>query len=244
MEMTGIFKNIRFLCAASVAGPSHVKKGIVNQDSFLCVKKRKYILLVVSDGMGSKPFAELGSKKACEAVAAEIKSFVKNKKNPLSISELFSNIIARWKKLILPHEAKECSATCLFVFATKHKIMAARLGDGMICLLGKAERKSLLLSDKKEGDFSNATQSLSDSAASAEFEYCFLDRSEFKGLVLSTDGISADLENGNELPFAADIFSELRKMFFWKRCGFIKNMMENWSVPHHTDDKTLIVAGL
>lgn len=242
--MTGILKNKKFVCGASVAGPSHIKNGIVNQDSFLCVKKRKFVLLVVSDGMGSKPYADLGAKRACDAVKSEIFRFVENKKNPLSISELFSNIVATWKELLLPHEAKECSATCLFVFATKRKILAARLGDGMICLLGNDETKSVLLSDKKDGDFSNATQSLSDSAASTEFKYAFFDRSEFQGIVLSTDGISSDMENGKELLFAGDIFSELKKMLFWKRSKFIKNMMENWSVPRHTDDKTLIVAGL
>jgi hypothetical protein len=52
------------------------------------------------------------------------------------------------------------------------------------------------------------------------------------------------MESGKELPFASDIFAELKKMFFWRRNSFIKNMMKNWSVPHHTDDKTLIVAGL
>lgn len=236
--------NKKFVCGASVTGPAHIKNGIVNQDSFCITKNKKYALFVVSDGMGSKPFADIGSKKACEAVCAEIKKFVQNKNNPLSVSELFSNIVATWKEMIAPKEAKECSATCLFVFATKHKILVARLGDGMICLLGKDSAKSELISDKKDGDFSNATQSLSDSSASTEFKYAFFDRSKFKGVVLSSDGISSDLENGNELAFAADIFAELKKMHFWKRSKFIKNMMENWSVPHHTDDKTLIVAGL
>ena len=242
--MIGIFKNKKFVYGISVTGPSHIKNGIVNQDSFLCVKKRKFLLLVVSDGMGSKPYADLGSKKACEAVVVEVNRFAENKKNPLSISEFFSNIVATWEKLLLPHEAKECSATCLFLFATKRKILAARLGDGMICLLGNDENKSILLSDKKAGDFSNATQSLSDSSSPTEFNYAFFDRSEFKGVVLSTDGISSDMENGKELSFANDIFFELRNILFWKRCGFIKNMLENWPVPHHTDDKTLIVAGL
>ena len=57
-------KKDRFLCGASVTGPGHIAKDIVNQDSFLCINKRNYMLFVVSDGMGSKPFADLGSKKA------------------------------------------------------------------------------------------------------------------------------------------------------------------------------------
>lgn len=239
-----IFNRRNFICGASVTGPSHIKNGIVNQDSFLCIKKRKYTLLVVSDGMGSKPYADIGSKKACEAVCSEIKAFIKNKKDSLSVMELFSKIVGTWKKFVLPHEAKDCSATCLFVFATKHKILVARLGDGMICLLGKDDANNVVLSDSKDGNFSNATQSLSDFQASTEFKYAFYDRSLFKGIVLSTDGISSDMENGKELSFASDIFSELRKMPSRKRNAFIQSMMENWPVPHHTDDKTLIVAGV
>jgi hypothetical protein len=52
------------------------------------------------------------------------------------------------------------------------------------------------------------------------------------------------MNSGKELPFAEDIFCELKKMFFWKRNAFLRNMMEKWPVPHHTDDKTIVVAGL
>lgn len=241
--MISLFRK-RFVCGASVIGPAHISKGIVNQDSFLCVKKRKYMLLVVSDGMGSKKYADVGSKQACEAVKNEIIFFIKNKKESCSTLQFFHNIVETWKKIISPYEAKECSATCLFVFITKHKIFAARLGDGMICLLGKNSSESIILADSKDDNFSNATLSLSDSAAAEEFSYGFYDRYLFQGIVLSSDGISSDMDNGKELPFAEDLFCELKKMCFWKRNNFIKNMMEKWPVPHHTDDKTLVVAGL
>ena len=241
--MNCLFKYRPFVCRASVAGHSHIKKGIANQDSFLCVRKRKYLLIVVSDGMGSKPYADVGSKKACKAVKTEIARFVKNKNNPLSVSQLFANIVETWKKLLQQRDAHDCSATCLFVFATKSKIMTARLGDGMICLLGKSGAESIALTDSKDETFSNVTQSLSDVIAADEFKYDFYDKSLFKGIVLSTDGISSDLESGMELPFAEDIFCNLKRMHFWRRNAFIRNMMRNWSVPHHTDDKTLIVAG-
>ena len=233
-----------FSCGASMTGPMHIKNGTVNQDAFLIVKKQKYMLFVVSDGMGSKKFADVGSKNACRAVQLEIENFVKNRNAPFPVTQLFTNIIDRWKQLLLPYEARDCSATCLFVFATKSKILAARLGDGMICLLGKDATDSTVLADDKGDAFSNTTLSLSDPAAAAEFKYALYDRAAFKGTVLSTDGISADMENGKELAFAEAIHDELAKMHFWRRNAFIRNMMRDWPVPHHTDDKTLIVAGL
>ena len=233
-----------FACGSSVIGPSHLLHGIVNQDAFLFKKRRKYSLFVVSDGMGSKPFSDIGSKMACESVSREIERFVKNLHERVSVSRLFENIVETWKKSVLPHEAKECSATCLFVLVTKNKILVARLGDGMVCLLGNEASQSIALTDDKDGSFSNATCSLSDSLAVQEFRYAVYDRSLYKGVVLSTDGISADMNSGKEIPFAEDIFCELKKMFFWKRNFFLRNVMNHWPVPHHTDDKTLVVAGV
>lgn len=239
-----IFFRKKFVCGASVVGPAHVAKGIANQDSFLCVKKRKYSLFIVSDGMGSKPFSDIGSRMACLAVRREMEQFVKNKDKSLPITRLFENVVESWKKLLYPRDAADCSATCLFVFVTKCKIMVARLGDGMVCLLGKDGAHNVVLTDDKKDSFSNATYSLSDLSAVREFKYGFYDRDLFKGIVFFTDGISADMEPGKELLFAEDVFCEVRKKFFWRRNSFVRSMMKNWPVPHHTDDKTLVIAGL
>ncbi len=239
-----IFFRKNFVCGASVIGPAHIGKGIANQDSFLCVKKRKYSLFIVSDGMGSKPFSDDGSKMACLAVRKEMELFIKNKDKSLPITVLLENIIETWKRLVHPRAAADCSATCLFVFVTKRKILVARLGDGVVCLLGHDKEQSIVFADDKKDSFSNTTYSLSDKSAEREFKYGFFDRALFKGVVLCTDGISADMKLGKELPFAEDVFYEVRKKFFWKRNSFIRNMMKNWPVPHHTDDKTLVIAGL
>lgn len=239
-----IFFGKKFVCGASVVGPAHIAKGIPNQDSFLCVKTRKYSLFVVSDGLGSKTFSDVGSRMACLAVRGEMEQFVKNKDKSLPITRLFENIVESWKEFLRPREDTDCSATCLFVFATKRKIFVARLGDGMVWLLGKDGAQSVVLTDDKKDSFSNTTCSLSDLSAVSEFKYGFYDRSLFKGVVLCTDGISADMESGKELPFAEDVFCEVRKKFFWRRNFFIRNMIKNWPVPHHTDDKTLVIAGL
>ncbi len=240
----GLFHDSRFVSGASVIGPTHVKKNIPNQDSFLVKRGRKYTLMVVSDGMGSKPFADVGSSAACRAVLKGVQSMVAGKDGATSLDALLANILASWKQMVKPYEPADCSATCLFVFTTKRKILTARLGDGMICLLGKTAEKDAVSSDNKDDTFSNATQSLSDSRAASEFEVKVYDRADFCGVVMSSDGISSDMKNGAEIPFARDLYKEIEKKFFWNRCRFLQNMMEKWPVPHHTDDKTIIVAGL
>lgn len=238
------FHDSRFASGASVIGPAHIKRNIPNQDSFLVKRSRKYTLLVVSDGMGSKPFADVGSAAACRAVLKGVQGMVAGKEGVTSLDALLANIIACWKEMVQPYDPAECSATCLFVFATKRKILTARLGDGMVCLLGKSTVKDALSSDVKDDTFSNATQALSDSRAASEFEVKVYDRADFCGVVMSSDGISSDMKSGAEIPFARDLYKEIEKKFFWNRRGFLRNMMEKWPVPHHTDDKTIIVAGL
>ncbi|MBO4699107.1 protein phosphatase 2C domain-containing protein [bacterium] len=237
-----IFRKSRFVCGASVTGPSHRLRNIPNQDSFL-IMTEKYRLLAVSDGMGTKPFADIGSRAACMAAAFETERFMQGRKN-IPLEQFLSNIVRTWKLFVHPHDPKECSATCLFLLATKHRIFTARLGDGMICLLGVKPEESVLLSDPKDSEFSNVTFSLSDRAAVQDFSCSVYERSNFKGAVLTTDGISSDLQAGMEVPFAEDLFSEVKKLHLKKREPFLRNLMTNWPVPHHTDDKTIIVAGL
>ena len=239
-----LFHDSRFVSGASVIGPAHIKRNLPNQDSFLVKRGRKYTLMVVSDGMGSKPFADVGSSAACRAVLKGVQNIVAGKDGATSLDALLANILAGWKEMVKPHEPAECSATCLFVFATNRKILTARLGDGMVCLLGKSAEKDSFSGDDEDDTFSNATQSLSDSRAASEFVVKIYDRADFCGVVMSSDGISSDMKSGQEIPFARDLFKEIEKKFFWNRRKFLQKMMEQWPVPHHTDDKTIIVAGL
>ena len=52
----------------SKIGPGHIRTNLPNQDSFFVKNFGSYSLLVISDGMGSKKHAELGSKATCISV--------------------------------------------------------------------------------------------------------------------------------------------------------------------------------
>lgn len=245
----GMKKN-GFICGASVAGPAHTVRNIPNQDSFAWMKRKKFSVFVVSDGLGSKRLSHLGSQKVCDAVLSQVQqlardrhlsnTFFSEKHYHIIVNSFLQGIIQKWEALLLPNKPKECSATCLFVVVTPKKIFTARIGDGMICLLGK--KKEIVLSDKNENVFSNMTSCLSDSMAIQKFQYNFFDRKDFFCAVLSTDGISSDLEQNQELPFSKDLLHELQQLVPCKRNEYLLNMMKNWPVPHHTDDKTLILA--
>lgn len=223
----------------SIIGPGHIHNNLPNQDSFLIIKKWKYTLLVVSDGMGSKKYADVGSQKACISVFKAINAYVKQKQKVMPISLLFKNIINIWENSLLPYLAKECSATCLFAFITDKKILLARLGDGMICVIGKNSEDDLILTDLKENDFVNSSEALSDTLADREFVYKVLDTERVGSIVITTDGISSDLKEGTHLEFSKNLITELCSLKNCEREQFLKNMLRNWPVQHHTDDKTI-----
>ncbi|MBX3360406.1 MAG: VWA domain-containing protein [Phycisphaeraceae bacterium] len=53
---------------ASIAGPRHVREGRANQDTWASCRLPQGVVLVVSDGVGSCRYAEIGSRAACRAV--------------------------------------------------------------------------------------------------------------------------------------------------------------------------------
>ncbi|MGK0290454.1 MAG: hypothetical protein ACI86H_001913, partial [bacterium] len=63
---------------ASVAGPSHLKLGIVNQDAWISRHYSWGDVVVVSDGLGSRQQSDLGAKAACLSVLEAAKVYQKH----------------------------------------------------------------------------------------------------------------------------------------------------------------------
>lgn len=67
--------NIKQVWGVSVRGTAHEACGLPNQDSFLIRKTQNGVAAVVADGLGSKPYADAGSRQACRAAIRAIKTF-------------------------------------------------------------------------------------------------------------------------------------------------------------------------
>ena len=234
----------------SERGLLHIKNQIENQDAFYISRNKDYVLALVSDGLGSKKYSDLGSKMAGLAVNNSIRKIIKEKgslEQEKFGALLLSNIAEEWKQLVKPKAPEDCSATCLFVIITAGNIYAFRLGDGMLFFKPADAREAmegLLLQDDKSGEFSNATVSLSNENMLFSWETKKLERKAWENILLTTDGISADLQAGTEKTFAADLLDSMKNKpkFFCKIQ--LKKMLKNWPVPKHTDDKTLVVVDL
>lgn len=232
-----------FVYGISKIGPGHIRENLPNQDSFFVKNFGSYSLLVVSDGMGSKKHADIGSKATCKAVYKALAHYVytqrrHHKKN----RNLFSMIREEWLKLIALYNPKDCSATCLFVLHSKRRCLAAMLGDGLIYLKGKNEIHSKILIDEKNDDFSNSTVSMSDSNYLNEWRFESISTEKIDSVLITSDGISSDLAQGKEFEFADELLKDLKKeKVLSNKKAYIQNMIVNWPVPKHSDDKTVVV---
>lgn len=228
----------------SKIGPGHIRANLPNQDSFLVKNFGCYSLLVVSDGMGSKKYAELGSKATCISVYKALVHYIytERKHHKKKNRNLFSMIREEWLKQISSFDPKDCSATCLFVLRSKKRCLAAMLGDGLIYLKGKQKLDSKILMDEKKDDFSNSTTSMSDSNYLNEWRYVFVPAKKIDSVLITSDGISSDLLQGREQEFADELLNDLKREKLLKdKKAYILKMIDNWPVLKHTDDKTVVV---
>lgn len=227
----------------SKIGPGHIRTNLPNQDSFLVKNFGSFSLLVISDGMGSKKHADIGSHAACLAVYKAVVHYVyTERKHHQKNRNIFSMIKKEWLKLISPYNPKDCSATCLFVLRSKKKCIAAMLGDGLIYLKGKKKEDSKLLIDEKKDEFSNSTVSMSDTNYLNEWRFISVSTKKITSVFMSSDGISSDLIQGKEKEFVDDFLLDLTKeSTLVKKRSYIKQIIDNWPVPKHSDDKTIVI---
>ncbi|MGL4987529.1 MAG: PP2C family serine/threonine-protein phosphatase [Treponemataceae bacterium] len=230
----------------SVIGPSHVRNNMPNQDSFLIRKKNNFSLAVISDGLGSKKYSQRGSTAVCRSVYKAVQKLINHKKKKgLHKIELLTKIKTNWVQLISPYKPSDCSATCLFVLVTKSKCVVAMLGDGMIYLQGKEDKNSILLMDDKDESFSNSTFSLSDTNYLKEWQIHVFETQNIQKVLITSDGISSDLADGQEKLFCDDLLDDIKKQkYSAKKKEYLKSMMDNWPVPMHSDDKTCVIMEL
>ena len=227
----------------SKIGPGHIRANLPNQDSFFVKNFGSYSLLVISDGMGSKKHADVGSHAVCLAVYRALKHYVyTEKRHHKKNRNIFSMIKSEWLKLISPYGPKDCSATCLFVLRSKRRCLAAMLGDGLIYLKGSKDEDSKILLDEKNEDFSNSTVSMSDSNYMDAWRFASVNTKKIDSILLTSDGISSDLLQGKEKEFADELLADVKyKKTLLDKIKYIQNIIDNWPVPKHSDDKTIVV---
>ncbi len=227
------------ITGVSVIGPRHQQKGLCNQDSCFVKQKKGYSVGVVSDGLGSHPHSDRGSKAACIAVENAVNIWIK--KRDRNEADLLRLIQTYWLMQIRPFKPSECGATCLWVIAWDDgNLLAGRLGDGVI-IIDNNDNGALKCLEESKCGFSNQTEALSGSGILSKWELLKYNITNSGGCVcLMTDGISEDL-NHEKLNDVIDIFRQIWSCSRRKGRQFIKTELESWTTPGHQDDKTVVV---
>ncbi len=222
------------LRAASVRGPGHRRDGLPNQDAVLIRQDRCGWLVVVSDGMGSRPRAAEGARSVCQAARQAVAEQTFGVTDQDLIQTIYRHWLARLERQrIMPVDAV---ATCLLAWGQpggRYRLL--QLGDGLI--LGDPAPAQGLVKRDREG-FCNETTGLGISRRLEDWA-CARGRLERPGdaLALMTDGISDDLETLEG--FVPALVRQLRSRGARSARASMIRELEAWPTPHHQDDKTI-----
>ncbi len=222
---------------ASIIGPGHIATAKPNQDAWAAFHHTWCDGIVLSDGLGSKPFSNLGSEAACVAV---VRAFHVCRSNIMSKKAffLFEQIKKIWLSLVSPLDPSDCAATCLFAFRMNDKmIRMGMLGDGLVSSI-KKDGSVVFLSDDKNDGFSNVTAALSPNVVDKDWRWMSIPENDCMALLLCTDGIADDLEDING--FVEGFVGEHRSLSSVSATRRTYWMLENWPSPKHSDDKTIV----
>jgi len=223
---------------SSVKGMLHEQKNTPNQDSYI-VKKYKFgTVMVVSDGLGSHKFSDIGSQAVCRSVCQAIQLWNQYKEKDIRL--LIPLIHSLWSMEVYPYSKKECGATCLFAFVSnENKLYAGQLGDGNIYI---SIDDDISLLQIKEDDFSNFTSGMSGISSFNEWS---LKEYDIKGkklrFCMMTDGVSETLVEKTKLDFLEMLWKKVRSASnLPARNRLVYKLLKNWNPVNSGDDRTLV----
>lgn len=220
---------------ASVRGPGHIVSGTPNQDAWRSFHHAWGDGIVISDGIGSKSLSNFGSDAACLAVECAILSCCENAEKGRDF--LSERIKTNWLSLISPLLPRDCSATCLYAFRLNDGVIhLGMLGDGLTAAI-KSDGSVVSLQEDKSQGFSNITAALSPNTSPKDWLYMSIAETECTAVLLCTDGVSDDLDNVDG--FVTDFVDAHRVLAAMSANRDIRETLENWPTPKHSDDKTI-----
>lgn len=221
---------------ASVIGPGHMAAQLPNQDAWLTFHEACCNGIVVADGLGSRPHADVGSRAACVAVERAVRRC--GDAGDLAWPEGFlDRLHTEWLTALDATAPRDAATTCLFaVRANDGVIRMGALGDGGIALL-RHDGTVISMMEDKEHSFSNLTSALSPQTMTDDWQVYELPEVECRAVAIFTDGVGDDLDD--VAGFVRTLVDALGPLASAAACEHAAEILEAWPVPKHTDDKTI-----
>ena len=223
---------------ATVRGPAHIANGLPNQDAWIQVRTGSHYVVVVSEGMGSKPHSDIGSRAACRAVVEAVRLWCRY---PLASREVLLGLIhLLWRARIAPRAQEDCACTCLFAVVNHDgEGVAGQLGDGLLAIHDGARVSAL--SKRDDESFVNETTGLGLTTRLAAWRTAAVPAGS-RCILLCTDGVSDDLLPDRLPEFIDWLGRVVRSKREPQRRHFLVRSLKEWPTPKHLDDKTLAIA--
>lgn len=182
-------------------GVSHRLSNRPNQDAVLYSFMEEDFVLAVSDGVGSCPKAEIGSKAA---VAAALKVFETVRSNVHNLTDIPAELIAEWKQLLCNEILDDCCATLKVAMKLGNQLVLISLGDGMLVVTSNGFK----VGSPSDGMlFANQTRCLSSFVKPKDIwiKEIHLDVHIPYVVFMCTDGIANGIKDGSEYELVREI---------------------------------------
>ena len=222
---------------ASVIGPAHLRNNLPNQDAWLFRHTSAFDCAVVADGLGSKKRSEIAALGICKGIVSAAEWYTRQDHEPLNFEEFLIKSMDIFDEEVTGLSKSDCGTTCLFCLALESYVHLAMLGDGLLAVLLKTGEVFIIEDDKHES-FSNIVSALAPGMAETNWLYRKVRKDDCQAVLLCTDGISDDLEDASG--FVGDFVKSYSGMPQEEAEKDIQKMLENWPVPKHSDDKTIV----
>lgn len=248
------------IAAATVVGTSHIRANTPCQDSheirLLPSNEGEVLLLVASDGAGSAPHSDRGSKLACLELVKLAQHFLKNEGR---VATLTKPAVHEWLEAVANaigilanqdgNTIREYACTLLGCLISSTHAAYFQVGDGAMVVRSGEEEWSYVFWPQ-HGEFINTTHFLTDPSSLENFEYD-MRADAIEEIAVFTDGIeSLVLHYASQTvhaPFFNRIFSPVRSIEQTGQNAEISDKLgaylESDAICQRTDDdKTLLLA--
>jgi len=110
------------------------------------------------------------------------------------------------------------------------------VGDGLVAAV-RCDGTVISLSDDKSDGFSNITAGLSPDVSDQDWHWLSLPEEDCQSIILCTDGVADDLSD--VVGFVREFCEAHRFLSSVSAARRIREMLEKWPTPKHSDDKTI-----
>ena len=178
-------------------GLSHRLSNIPNQDAVMYKIDNEDYAIAVSDGVGSCPKSDIGSKNAVETIR-RLFSQIKTGEVGFAEKEVAEVIITSWKAMINDQNIDDYCATLKAAIKIGNKLILLSIGDGLLAVTSNGISR---IAPAEDGQFINQTSCLNKDVKSSDFWISIFRLDTYVPYVvfLCTDGVSNGITEGQEL---------------------------------------------